>query len=129
MRNSTLWLMVKTLPAKDTIEVSQDESVSIRCSALHLFAPIDKRPKSLAFHAGVAGSNPARSTNSKITVALILLLRKYYKWVRHINAHLILLVSKEKDLYMAPRVKWSSRQPVTLKIAGSIPAGVASSAS
>ena len=62
MRNSTLWLMVKTLPAKDTIEVSQDESVSIRCSALHLFAPIDKRSKSLAFHAGVTGSNPVRST-------------------------------------------------------------------
>ena len=35
MRNSTLWLMVKVLPAKDTIEVSQDESVSIRCSALY----------------------------------------------------------------------------------------------
>ena len=31
-----------------------------------LYAPIDKRSKSLAFHAGVTGSNPVRSTNGSV---------------------------------------------------------------
>ena len=31
-----------------------------------LYAPIDKRCKSSAFHAGVTGSNPVRSTNGSV---------------------------------------------------------------